>query len=147
MGRPIRKDRMLADFPGATAAGTNRIAVTAFRTGGSTTSSSVAYIVSQRGSNQFKIHLNDSSEQISTLTAVPPGSLSGTHNSFCVQVILDDSTVAFVNRFYNNTVHCTDGSGNNFSVKYTLGTETTDEGGGSGSGAKASKNTGSIDVV
>ena len=123
------------------------IAVTAYRTGGSTTSATSAYIVSQRGSNQFKIRLDDSSEIVATLTAVAAGSLSGTHNSFCVQIILDDSTVAFVNRFYNNTVHCTDGSGNNYTVKYTLGTEATDEGGGDGSGEKSDKNTGSIDVI
>ena len=52
-----------------------------------------------------------------------------------------------MNRFYNNTVHCTDGSGNNYTVKYTLGTEATDEGGGDGSGEKSDKNTGSIDVI
>ena len=140
MGRPIKKTRMLSSFPGATAAGTNRIAVTAFRTGGSTTSSTVAYIVSQRGSKQFKIHLDDSSEIVATLSAVAPGSLSGTHNSFCVKVILDDSTEAFVEKFYNNTLHVVTSGGDTKTVKYSLGTEATDEG-------QAASGFGTVDVV
>ena len=128
MGRPIKKTRMLSSFPGATAAGTNRIAVTAFRTGGSTTSSTVAYIVSQRGSKQFKIHLDDSSEIVATLTAVAPGSLTGTHNSFCVKVILDDSTVAYVSKFFNNTVHYVTAGGATGNAPYSLLAEGTDEG-------------------
>ena len=78
MGRPIKKTKMSVDntLAGSNEALTGKIAVTAFRTGGSTTSSTVAYIVSQRGSRQFKIHLDDSSEIVATLTAVAPGSLS-----------------------------------------------------------------------
>ena len=108
------------------------------------------YIVAQRGSNRFKVNFlsADGSSRLNevlTLKAVAPGSL--TNGEFCVQVILDDSTVAYVNRFYNNTVHCTTVSGDNHSVTYSLGAEGDDDGGGSGEGEKAAKNTGSIDVI
>ena len=63
MGRPIRKDRMVSgsdDFGGDNE---GKIAVTAFRTfGGSKVDSTVAYIVAQRSTNTFKIHLDDSTE-------------------------------------------------------------------------------------
>ena len=152
MGRPIKKSKMSGganDFGGNLS---GNIAVTAYRPfGGSKVDSTVAYIVSQRGSKLFKIHLEDSTEVVMQLKAVAPGSLANDNSSslgeFCVQVILDDSTVAYVNRFYNNTVHCTTVSGDNHSVTYSLGAETDDEGGGSGEGEKAAKNTGSIDVI
>ena len=130
MGRPIKKTKMSVDntLAGSNEALTGKIAVTAFRTGGSTTSSTVAYIVSQRGSRQFKIHLDDSSEIVATLTAVAPGSLSGTHNSFTVQVILDDSTVAYVSKFFNNTVHYVTAGGATGNAPYSLLAEGTDEG-------------------
>ena len=55
------------------------------------------YIVSQRGSTQFKVNFLSADgstrlTQVLTLKAVAPGSL--TNGQFCVQVILDDSTVA-----------------------------------------------------
>ena len=63
MGRPIKKSKMTGD---ANAFGGNlsgNIAVTAYRpSGGSKVDSTTAYIVSQRGSKLFKIHLDDSSE-------------------------------------------------------------------------------------
>ncbi len=136
MGRPIRKDRMLSNFPGATAAGTNRIAVSNYRTGGANTASTAAYIVSQRGSKQFKIHLDDSSEEIMTLVTDATLSVNGTFN---VRVILDDSTVAHVEKFYNNTVHYTKADGTHGHVPYSLGTEQDDQGQVSGHG--------NIDVV
>tara|TARA_Y100001936_G_scaffold228671_1_gene249997 strand:+ start:136 stop:594 length:459 start_codon:yes stop_codon:yes gene_type:complete len=151
MGRPIKKSKMVggADDFGSDLAG--KIAVTAFRTfGGSKVDSTVAYIVNQRGSRKFKVHLDDSTEEVMLLKAVAPASLAGDNVSgfgeFCVQVILDDSTVAFVEKFYNNTVHCVEADGTTHTVKYTLGAEGTDEGGGTGTGEKAAKNTGSIDV-
>ena len=78
-----------------------KIAVTAYRpSGGSKVDSTTAYIVSQRGSRKFKIHLDDSSEEVMALKAVAPGSLANdaAHGlgEFCVQVILDDSTVAYL---------------------------------------------------
>ena len=140
MGRPIRKDKIVSganDF-GSDLSG--KIAVTAFRTfGGSKVDSTVAYIVNQRGSKKFKIHLDDSSEEVMLLKAVAPGSLANDNvnglGEFCVQVILDDSTVAFVEKFYNNTVHVVTAGGATKTVKYTLGNEGTDEGKESGLGS------------
>jgi hypothetical protein len=138
MGRPLRSDRFVASFGGTTA---GKIAVTGYRpSGGSLVSSVSAYIISQRGSRLFKIHLEDSSEAVYELKAVAPDSLANTSNQFCVQVILNDSTVAYVDKFYNNTVHYVTAAGAAGTVTYTLGVEGTDEGGGSGSG------TGSVDV-
>ena len=105
------------------------IAVTAYRPdGGSKVDSTTAYVVNQRGSGKFKIHLEDSSEAVYCLQAVAPGSLpsaapSGADGTFCVQIILDDSTVAYVSKFFNNTVHYVDASGNTGSVPYSLGTD------------------------
>ena len=103
MGRPIKKTRMLATLNPAVGSGT--IQVTAyFPAGGSSTTDIGSYIVSQRGSRRFKVHqLSDSSEVVYTLTAVAPASLSA--GEFCVQVILSDSTVGYVSKFYNRTVH------------------------------------------
>ena len=110
-----------------------KIAVTAYRpSGGSKVDSTTAYIVSQRGSRKFKIHLDDSSEAVYELKAVAPGSLANTSNQFCVQVILDDSTVAYVSKFFNNTVHYVTAAGATGSNPYTLRAEGTDEGQDSG---------------
>ena len=140
MGRPIRKDKFVASFGGDTSA---KIAVTAYRTfGGAKVDSTTAYIVNQRGSKKFKIHMDDSTEAVLLLKAVAPGSLSGSNatgfGEFCVQVILDDSTVAYVEKFYNNTIHYVTTAGATGRVKYTLGNEGTDEG--------KVANLGSIDV-
>ena len=114
-----------------------KIAVTAFRTfGGSKVDSTVSYVVSQRSSSSFKIHLEDSTEVVMQLKAVAPGSLANDNVSglgeFCVQVILDDSTVAYVSKFFNNTVHYVTAGGVTGSKPYTLGAEGTDEGQDSG---------------
>jgi len=141
MGRPIKKSKMANTSSGAA----GNIAVTAYRPyGGSKNDSTTAYIISQRGSKLFKISLEDSTNAVYQLKAVAPGSLSATNSSglgeFCVQVILNDSTVAYVERFYNNTVHYVTAAGAAGTCTYTLGTEGTDEG-QAGSGA------GSIDVI
>ena len=120
-----------------------KLAVTAYRPyGGAKVDSTTAYIVSQRGSKKFKIHLEDSSEETMLLKAVAPGSLANDNvngmGEFCVQVILDDSTVAYYEKFYNRTIHYVTAAGATGTVKYTLGTEGTDEG--------AVANLGSIDV-
>ena len=129
MGRPIKKSKMAGganDFGGDLS---GKIAVTAYRpSGGSKVDSTTAYIVSQRGSRKFKIHLDDSSEAVYELKAVAPGSLANTSNQFCVQVILDDSTVAYVSKFFNNTVHYVTAGGATGSVKYSLSSEGADEG-------------------
>ena len=139
MGRPIRRDRMQPRGDTGPTGTSGRIAVTAYRTGGSTTSSTTAYIVAQRGSKRFKIHLEDSSESVYTLVAVAPGSLD-TNGTFCVQLILNDSTVAYAEKFYNRTIHYVSAAGAAGTCTYTLGAEGSDEG-QAGSGA------GSVDVI
>ena len=142
MGRPIKKSKMAGNASGVS----GNIAVTAYRTSGaSLTNSTTAYIISQRGSRLFKISLEDSSTGVYCLKAVAPGSLSatppnGSAGEFCVQMILNDSTVAYVEKFFNNTVHYVDAAGNTGVTKYTLGTETTDEG-------QAGSGIGNIDVI
>ena len=117
------------------------IAVTAYRPlGGALNNSTTAYIMSQRGSNVFKIRLEDSTEAVYELKAVAPASLGNTSNQFCVQMILNDSTVAYVSKFFNNTAHYVTAGGATGSTKYTLGTEATDEG-------NAGAGIGNIDVI
>ena len=78
------------------------------------------------------------------MKAVAPASLANDNASslgeFCVQVILNDSTVAYVSKFFNNTVHYVTAGGVSGSTKYNLGTEGTDE-------AQAGSGAGSIDVI
>ena len=132
MGRPINKNRIAG---GATDFGSNlsgKIAVTAYRPfGGSKVDSVTAYVVAQRASKLFKIHLEDSTEVVMKLVAVAPASLSAAdasgYGQFCVQVILSDSTVAYVEKFYNRTIHYVTTAGDTGTVKYSLGTEGTDE--------------------
>ena len=145
MGRPIKKNKMSGGsgvFGGSGIAG--NLAVTAYRPyGGSKVDSLVAYVISQRSSTKFKIHLEDSSESVYQLKAVAPGSLSATNSSslgeFCVQVILNDSTVAYVEKFYNSTIHYVTAGGVTGTATYTLGAEGTDE-------TQAGAGVGSIDV-
>jgi hypothetical protein len=133
MGRPLNKSK-LSGASGAFGGNlSGKIAVTAYRPfGGSKVDSTVAYLVSQRGSRTFKVHMDDSTEAVMKLMAVAPGTLAADDASglgqFCVQVILDDSTVAYVSKFYKNVVNYVDTAGNTGRIKYTLGTEGTDEG-------------------
>ena len=142
MGRPIKSSKMAGTSSGSA----GNIAVTAYRaSGASLTNSTTAYIISQRGSSMFKISLEDSSTGVYCLKAVAPASLSATPPNgaagvFCVQVILNDSTVAYVEKFYNSTIHYVTAAGASGYCTYTLGNEGTDEG-QAGSGA------GSIDVI
>ena len=143
MGRPIQKAKMQPIGDTGPTGTSGRLAVTAYRPyGGAKVDSTTAYIVNQRGSKKFKIHLEDSSEETMLLKAVAPASLANDNvngmGEFCVQVILDDSTVAYVEKFYNRTIHYVTTAGATGTVKYTLGTEGTDEG--------AVANLGSIDV-
>jgi hypothetical protein len=145
MGRPIQKAKMQPIGDTGPTGTSGRLAVTAYRPyGGAKVDSTTAYIVNQRGSKKFKIHLEDSSEEVMLLKAVAPGSLANDNvnglGEFCVQVILDDSTVAYVEKFYNNTIHYVEADGTTTgTVKYTLGGEGSDEG--------AVANLGSIDVI
>ena len=133
MGRPIRKDRMVSgsnDFGGDNE---GKIAVTAYRTfGGSKVDSTTAYIVAQRSSKTFKVHLDDSTEVLMQLKAVAPGSLANDNSTglgeFTVQGILDDSTVVYISKFHNNTVQYVTAGGATGSGPYVRNAEGTDEG-------------------
>ena len=102
-----------------------------------------SYISAQRSSKRFKVVFTSTDgsttlTQVLTLTAVAPASL--TAGQFCVQVILNDSTVAYVDRFYNRTLHYVTAAGATGTCTYTRGVEGTDE-------AKAGTGAGSIDVI
>ena len=104
-----------------------RLEVTAyFPTGGSLQQNDNSFIINQRGSHRFKINQADSTIVVYTLKAVAPGSLAA--GQMCVQVILSDSTVAYVEKFFNRTIHYVTAGGVTGSTKYTLGVEGTDEG-------------------
>ena len=144
MGRPIKKTRFgnTAGDIEVTGAFSNN-AVQPDGTGAETASTASGnYVVSQRGSKRFNVNFlsvdgSTRLTQVLTLTAKAPGSLVS--GEFCVQIILDDSTVAYVEKFYNNTVHYVTAGGATGHVPYTLGAEGTDEGKVSGKG--------SVDVI
>jgi len=127
MGRPIKKARMSASYDAGGMAGKNTIQVSGyFPTGSSLQTDANTYIVSQRGAVRFKIHQGtDSTDVVYTLKAVATGSL--TAGQFCVQVILSDSTVGYVGKFYNRTIHYVTAAGTTGTATYSLGTEATDE--------------------
>ena len=132
MGRPVRKDRFgssAGDFEvtGAFATGTTQPDGSGAE---AVSTASGNFIVSQRSSKQFKVNFlsADGSTrlvQVLTLTAVAPGSLAA--GQFCVQIILDDSTVAYASKIFNNTVHYVTAGGATGSDKYSLSAEGTDE--------------------
>ena len=143
MGRPMKKSYMAGTASGQA----GQIAVTAYRpSGGAKVDATTAYIINQRGSKKFKISLADSTTGIYELKAVAPGSLENSSNQFCVQAVLNDSTVVYVEKFYNRTIHWVDGAGNTGRAFFTLGTEGTDEGGGAGASSEGIKSA-SIDVI
>jgi len=133
MGRPVKKSRFgnsAGDFEvtGAFATGTTQPDGTGAEAV-STTSGN--YIVSQRSSKQFKVNFTSADgstrlTQVLTLTAKAPGSL--TNGEFCVQIILDDSTVAYASKIFNNTVHYVTAGSVSGSTKYSLSSEGADEG-------------------
>jgi len=138
MGRPVKKSRFgdsAGDFEvtGAFATGTTQPDGTGAE---AVSTASGNYIVSQRSSKQFKVNFLSADgstrlTQVLTLTAVATGSL--TNGQFCVQIILDDSTVAYASKIFNNTVHYVTAGGVTGSVKYSLSSEGADEGAGSDS--------------
>ena len=144
MGRPVKKSRFgnsAGDFEvtGAFATGTTQPDGTGAEAVSTATGN---FIVSQRGSKVFLVNFlsADGSTRLIQrlkLKAVAPGSL--TNGEFCVQLILDDSTVAYVSKFFNRTVHYVTAAGATGRVKYTLGTEGTDE--------QRTAGQGSIDVI
>jgi len=140
MGRPVKKSRFgntAGDFEVTGAFSTD--ATQPDGSGAETVSTASGnYIVSQRSSKQFKVNFlsTDAStrlEQVLTLTAVATGSLAA--GQFCVQIILDDSTVAYASKIFNNTVHYVTAGGATGSVKYSLSAEGQDEGANSGVGS------------
>ena len=133
MGRPVKKSRFgntAGDFEvtGAFATGTVQPDGTGAEAA-STTSGN--YIVAQRSSTRFKVNFTSADgstrlEQILDLKPVATGSL--TNGQFCIQIILDDSTVAYASKIFNNTVHYKTAGGVTGSVKYSLSSEGADEG-------------------
>ena len=140
MGRPVKKSRFgntAGDFEvtGAFATGTTQPDGSGAEAV-STTSGN--YIVAQRSSTRFKVNFTSADGstrliQILDLTPVAPGSL--TAGQFCLQIILDDSTVAYASKIFNNTVHYKEAGGTTGSVKYSLLAEGTDEGKNTGVGS------------
>ena len=132
MGRPVKKSRFgnsAGDFEvtGAFATGTVQPDGTGAEAA-STTSGN--YIVAQRSSTRFKVNFTSSDgstrlTQILDLKPVAPASL--TAGQFCLQIILDDSTVAYAAKIFNRTVHYKTAGGTTGSVKYSLSAEGTDE--------------------
>ena len=133
MGRPVKKSRFgntAGDFEvtGAFATGTTQPDGSGAEAVSTTTGN---YIVSQRSSKQFKVNFLSADgstrlEQVLTLTGVAPGSL--TAGQFCVQIILDDSTVAYASKICNNTVSYVTSGSVSGSTKYSLSSEGADEG-------------------
>ena len=140
MGRPVKKDRFgnsAGDFEVTGAFSTE----TTQPDGSGAEALSTAsgnYIVSQRSSTRFKVNFlsadgSTRQEQVLDLKPVAPASL--TNGQFCLQIILDDSTVAYAAKIFNNTVHYKTAGGVTGSVKYSLLAEGTDEGKNSGVGS------------
>ena len=140
MGRPVRKDRFgnsAGDFEVTGAFSTE----TTQPDGSGAEALSTAsgnYIVSQRSSTRFKVNFlsadgSTRQEQVLDLKPVAPASL--TNGQFCLQIILDDSTVAYAAKIFNNTVHYKTAGGVTGSVKYSLLAEGTGEGKNSGVGS------------
>ena len=132
MGRPVKKSRFgntAGDFEvtGAFSTSTTQADGTGTE---SVSTASGNYIVSQRSSKQFKVNFLSADgssrlEQVLTLTGKAPGSL--TYGEFCIQIILDDSTVAYATKICNNTVSYLTAGGVSGSTKYSLSAEGTDE--------------------
>ena len=132
MGRPVRKDRFgssAGDFEVTGAFSTESTQPDG--TGAEAVSTASGnYIVSQRSSTRFKVNFLSADgstrlEQILDLKPVATGSL--TNGQFCIQIILDDSTVAYATKICNNTVSYLTAGGVSGSTKYSLSSEGADE--------------------
>ena len=144
MGRPVKSSRFgnsAGDFEVSGAFSTESIQPDG--SGAEAVSTATGnFIVAQRSSTRYKVNFlsADGSTrliQVLDLTAVATGSL--TAGQFCIQIILDDSTVAYASKIFNNTVHYVTAGGATGSVKYSLSAEGSDE-------AKVS-GVGSIDTI
>ena len=144
MGRPVKPSRFgnsAGDFEVSGAFSTESIQPDG--SGAEAVSTATGnYIEAQRSSTRYKVNFLSADgstrlSQILDLTAVATGSL--TAGQFCIQIILDDSTVAYASKIFNNTVHYVTAGGATGSVKYSLSAEGSDE-------AKVS-GVGSIDTI
>ena len=140
MGRPVKPSRFgnsAGDFEVTGAFSTESVQPDG--TGAEAVSTTTGnYIVAQRSSTRYKVNFlsADASTrltQVLDLTPVATGSL--TAGQFCIQIILDDSTVAYASKIFNNTVHYKTAAGATGSVKYSLSSEGADEGQVSGVGS------------
>jgi len=140
MGRPVKPSRFgstAGDFEVTGAFSTESVQPDG--TGAEAVSTTTGnYIVAQRSSTRYKVNFLSADgstrlEQILDLTPVATGSL--TAGQFCIQIILDDSTVAYASKIFNNTVHYKEAGGATGSVKYSLSAEGSDEGQVSGVGS------------
>ena len=144
MGRPVKPSRFgnsAGDFEVTGAFSTESVQPDG--TGAEAVSTATGnYIVAQRSSTRYKVNFlsADGSTRLSQVLDLKPvatGSL--TAGQFCIQIILDDSTVAYASKIFNNTVHYKTAGGVTGSVKYSLSSEGADE-------AKVS-GVGSIDTI
>ena len=132
MGRPVKKDRFgssAGDFEVTGAFSTE--AVQPDGTGAeSVSTASGNFIVSQRSSTRYKVNFlsaDGSTRLIQVLDLKPVATGSLTAGQFCIQIILDDSTVAYASKIFNRTVHYVTAGGDTGSVKYSLSSEGADE--------------------
>ena len=133
MGRPVKKSRFgnsAGDFEvtGAFATGTTQPDGTGAE---AVSTASGNFIVSQRSSTRYKVNFlsaDGSTRLIQVLDLKPVATGSLTAGQFCIQIILDDSTVAYASKIFNNTVHYKTAGGVTGSVKYSLSSEGADEG-------------------
>ena len=140
MGRPVKKSRFgstAGDFEVTGAFSTESVQPDG---SGAEAVSTVSgnYIEAQRSSTRFKVNFlsADGSTRLSQILDLKPvatGSL--TAGQFCIQIILDDSTVAYASKIFNRTVHYKTAGGVTGSVKYSLSAEGQDEGANSGVGS------------
>jgi len=133
MGRPVRKDRFGSTAGDFEVTGAFSTESTQPDGSGAEAVSTVTgnYIEAQRSSTRFKVNFlsADGSTRLSQILDLKPvatGSL--TAGQFCIQIILDDSTVAYASKIFNNTVHYKTAGGVTGSVKYSLSSEGADEG-------------------
>ena len=140
MGRPVKPSRFgnsAGDFEVTGAFSTESVQPDG--TGAEAVSTASGnYIVAQRSSTRYNVNFlsTDGSTrliQVLDLTAVATGSL--TAGQFCIQIILDDSTVAYASKIFNNTVHYVTAAGATGFSKYSLSSEGADEGQVSGVGS------------
>jgi len=132
MGRPVKKSRFGSDAGDFEVTGAfSTEATQPDGTGAeSVSTASGNFIVSQRSSTRFKVNFlsaDGSTRLIQVLDLKPVATGSLAAGQFCIQIILDDSTVAYAAKIFNRTVHYKTAGGVTGSVKYSLSSEGADE--------------------